>query len=155
MKWHWLATLAIISPVLLVAYILLFAMLFIAPFSIIYFLPPVLAPFAIGILIGWILEERFKKESFFAKANGLPGLLCVVLAAIAGPVIYLSRIENLPTGIYLFNYGLITLIIFFLYYASMASGFFFRKSKYKQIWLLGPIIILPLFAVLTLLLSLG
>jgi hypothetical protein len=138
----------VISEFLFALLMMLVAALFISFFII-------AIPFFLGILAAWLFEQRKKKASLFAEGNGVVGLLGMALIIIIGPAFFILAFM-LPAGLLFGVFLGILIVLAFLftpYYVSMACGFFFRKSKYKKRWLLGPIIIFALILFLLFILT--
>lgn len=129
----------------------LFFFFFFVPLAI----PLVLIPFLFGMLIKWLLDEKKKKKSFFAKWNGLPACALIAFFALLGPLyfalifsigfLYSTTLEEILNAVFIFAF------IFLPYYASMACGFLFKKTKPMLRFVLIPLAVyIAFFAVLLL-----
>jgi preprotein translocase subunit Sec61beta len=140
-------------------FVILIALLVAAIFLAI---PFIAIPFAIGIVVHWVLAQRKSRKSIFGE-NKVLAMITAALLALAGPVAFYALLVLPVLLSSLFYSGgapyflemlfpsliffIISLLIFAPYFASMACGFFFRKSGYNKRWLLGAAIV---FAILVL-----
>ena len=145
-------------------FMLLIAVIVAAIFLVI---PFIAIPFAIGIVVHWVLAQRKNRKSIFGE-NKILAMITAALLVLAGPILLYSLLV-LPMLLFgmLYSSGapyffemllsifVISLFIFTPYFASMACGFFFRKSKYDKKWLLGPAIVFIILVLAAILLFIG
>lgn len=128
-----------------------FAILMVLVMALVMFaIPFIIIPFAIGIALAWVFERKHAKKSFFHQ-NPVFAWIAAIILALFGPGLFLLifvlplilmgslAYVNLLAAVGVLAF--IFLVAFTPYFASMACGFFFKKSKFRKIFLLGPVII--------------
>lgn len=132
----------------------IFPLLFILLISGFLSIQLALIPFILGFVITYIFQESKKKKGLWAKSNGLFGLITSAVLVLLGPL-FLIVVFVLPVLFFrrsspeMLLSGLFFMLLFLLpYYASMVCGFLFRRSKHKKRWILGPVIIFAVIAIL-------
>lgn len=134
----------------IIFFILIILLFVILPLSF----PIFLIPFATGVIIAKVFEEKNKKKGFFSERDGLYAWITALLLVLLVPS-FLFLTFLLPSLLYAPEYFLeslgilILIMVLFLlpYYASMACGFFFRKTKYMKRFVLIPIAVFLLLLV--------
>jgi len=133
-------------------------LIFLVFFVLVLAMPLLVIPFFLGMLASLVLERKKKKKSVFSNYNGMAGLAMAALLILIGPTVFSGFLFLMTMSINvligsIFAFLILGSIIFTPYYISMACGFFFKKSKYRLRFLLGPIIAAVIFLAIVLLIA--